>query len=157
MAALDLSGIEFFLPIISFLLVFIIVYAVLAKYKLLGSKIIIDLFVAFLVAVIFLLATSARDYLINITPWFGVFVVTLAFILMLIGFAGKTPEWLTKGVGIIFVVGLLLLFIVSAYFSFSSTPVLSSLWDWIKTPKVFGALILLAVGGLASWILVKFK
>jgi hypothetical protein len=157
MATLDFSGIEFLLPIISFLLVFIIVYAVLAKYKLLGDKIWIDLFVAFLVATVFLMATGAREYLINITPWFGVFIVTLAFLLVLVGLAGKTPEWMTKGIGIVFVVGLLLLFIISAFFSFSKTYALSAIWGWITTPRILGALILLIVGGLVSWVLVKFK
>ena len=74
--AVDISLIQDFLPILSFLLIFAVVFALLAKYKLLGEESkFLNLFVSFLIAAIFVSLTSARDYVLAITPWFVVFVL----------------------------------------------------------------------------------
>jgi len=146
-----------YLPILSFLLVFTIVFAVLAKYKILGESKFVNLFVSFLTSTIFISLTSAREYVISITPWFAVFVVVSMFILALVGFSGKVPEGFTKGLGIILVIALLIVFLVSAYFTFSSTPFFESVGDWISKPRIYGALILLGISAIVSWVLIKVK
>src|SRR3990172_13038387 len=103
--AVDLSLIQNYLPILSFLLVFTVVFAVLAKTKVLGESKFVNLFVSFIVATIFVSLTSAREYVLSITPWFAVFVIVSLFLLSIAGFAGKVPEGLTKGIGIVLVVG----------------------------------------------------
>ena len=153
----DLSLIQNYLPILSFLLVFTIVFAVLAKYKILGESKFVNLFVSFLTSTIFISLTSAREYVISITPWFAVFIVVSLFILALVGFSGKVPEGFTKGLGIILVIALLVVFLVSAYFTFSSSPVVVDISDWISKPRIYGALILLAVSAIVSWVLIKAK
>src|SRR3990172_9377480 len=104
--AVDLSLIQNYLPILSFLLVFTVMFAVLAKYKILGESKFVNLFVSFLVATIFVGLTSARDYVAFVTPWFAVFVIAVFFLLVISGFAGKVPAGLTKGIGVIAVIGL---------------------------------------------------
>jgi len=153
----DLSLIQNYLPILSFLLVFTIVFAVLAKYKLLGESKFVNLFVSFLVSTIFVSLTSAREYVISITPWFVVFIVVSLFILALVGFTGKIPEGFTKGLGIILVIALLVVFLVSAYFTFSSSPAMIDLGEWISKPRIYGALVLLVVSAIVSWVLIKVK
>ncbi|HLF53735.1 MAG TPA: hypothetical protein VI544_00995, partial [Candidatus Nanoarchaeia archaeon] len=100
---------------------------------------------------------SAREYVISITPWFAVFVIVSLFLLAISGFAGKIPEGLTKGLGIVLVIGLLVVFLVSAYFTFSSAPFIVEIGDWIARPQIYGALLLVVLGALVSWILVKVK
>ncbi len=157
MAAVDISLIQDYLPIITFFLIFTVVFAVLAKYKILGESKWVNLFVSFLVSTIFISLTSAREYVISITPWFAVFVIIALFFLAMVGFLGKVPEGLTKGVGAVIAVLLLVVFLVSAYYTFSSaTPVLKFA-DWITTPRIYGPLILLVVGALVSWVLIKVK
>jgi len=153
----DLSLIQNYLPILSFLLVFTIVFAVFAKYKILGESKFVNLFVAFLTSTIFISLTSAREYVISITPWFAVFIVISLFILALVGFTGKVPEVFTKGLGIILVIALLIVFLVSAYFTFSASPAIMDISDWISKPRIYGALILLAVSAIVSWVLIKVK
>ena len=157
MASVDLSLLQSYLPILSFLLVFTIVFAVLAKSKILGESKFVNLFVSFLVSTIFISLTGAREYVLTITPWFGVFVVISLFILGLVGFAGKVPEGLTKGIGVLIVVGMIILFLVSAYFTFSSSPAIIKLGDWVSSPRVYGALILIILSGVVSWVLIKAK
>jgi len=155
--AVDLSTFEYYLPILVFLLVFVVVFAVLALTKVLGDSKFVQLLIAFLVAIIFVSAAGARKYVLTITPWFAVLLVALTFILVAIGLFGKAPEFLTKGVGIVFVIGLLLVFLISAYFVFSSSPFWESIKGWVTTPKILGAIVLLAISALVSWILVKAK
>lgn len=153
----DLSLIQNYLPILSFLLVFTIVFALLAKYKILGESKFVNLFVAFLVSTIFVSLTNAREYVISITPWFAVFIIVSLFILALVGFSGKVPEGFTKGLGVVLVVALLAVFLISAYNTFSSTPFAESISEWISKPRIYGALILLVVSAIVSWVLIKIK
>src|SRR3972149_1750908 len=104
MATVDLSLLQNYLPILSFLLVFTVVFAVLAKSKILGESKFVNLFVSFLISTIFVSLTGAREYVLSITPWFGVFIVISLFMLALVGFTGKVPDGLTKGFGILVVV-----------------------------------------------------
>jgi hypothetical protein len=162
----DLSGISYFLPILSFLVVFIIVFAVLNKTKLLGENKWWQLFVSFIIATIFVSAAGARDYVLNIIPWFGVLIVSFVLILAVVAFIGEPLKDMHKGLGIAFVIILILAFLVSAIFVFSDyiAPYLpwnypagggSVLADWLYSPRVFGAILLLIVSAVVSWILVK--
>jgi len=157
MATVDLSLIQAYLPILSFLLVFTVLFAVLAKYKMLGESKFVNLFVSFIIATIFVSLTSARDYVISITPWFAVFIIVALFLLAITGFAGKVPEGLSKGIGIGLVIALLVVFLISAYYTFSSAPFFDSLGDWISTPSVYGVLLLVLASALVSWVLIKAK
>ena len=155
MATVDLSLLQDYLPILSFLLVFTVLFAVLAKYKILGESKFVNLFVSFIVATIFVSLTSVREYVISITPWFAVFIIVSLFLLAITGFAGKVPEGLTKGMGVVLVIGLLIVFLVSAYFTFSTAPFVDRVRDWFVKPKVYGAFLLVALGALVSWILTR--
>jgi hypothetical protein len=91
------------------------------------------------------------------TPWFVVMLVCFVFVLLFIGFAGKIPEGFHKGIGIVFVLALIVLFLVSAYFTFSDTPFIDTLRNWVSSPKVYGALLLLVLSAIVSWVLIKTK
>lgn len=162
----DLSGIEYFLPILSFLVVFIIIFAVLNKTKIIGENKWWQLFVSFVFATIFISAAGARDYVLNIIPWFAILIVSFVLILAVVAFIGKPIENMSKGLGIAFIIILILAFLVSAIFVFSDYigPYLpwnypagggSVLVDWLYSPRVFGAILLLIVSAVVSWILVK--
>lgn len=167
-ASIDVSGINYFLPIISFILVFIISYAVLNKTKLFENKG-IELFVAFLISILFISVVSARIYLELIAPWFVILLVSLFFILVMTGFIGKDADVIKKGFGIAFVFILFAVFLISAFFVFSSVlapyfpggntrgadPYFLSITSWLFSSKFGGAFLLILIGLLVSWILVK--
>lgn len=157
MTTVDLSAIQFYLPLLSFLLVFIVVYAVLAKTKILGENKFVQLLSSFIAATIFVSATAAREYVLSVTPWFAVFAVAVVFVFALMQLTGKVPKSFTKGVGIVFIVALLLLFLIFAYFAISPNASVEKIYDWVSTPKVYGAILLVAVGAIASWVLIKVK
>ena len=155
--AADVTGIEYFAPILAFLVVSVIVFVVLNKTKLLGESAWGQAIVALLIATVFVSAAGVRDYVLTITPWFGALVVSLFFILFFIGFVGKPVEGMTKGMGIVFIIALIIVFLVSGFVVFSEVirPYLSDLSSEIFEGRVFGALLLLVVGIGVLWILVR--
>lgn len=169
MSTVDLSGITYLLPILSFLLVFVIVFAVLQKSKII-EKVGLQIFVAFLFATLFISATGPSKYVEHVGAWFAVFFVCLFLIILMMGLVGKQVESLHKGVGIAFVVLLIIMFVVSAIvvFNDSLSPYLpwsddlgsgsaGEFTDWLYSGRVMGAILLIVVSAIVSYILMKAK
>ena len=167
----DVSAIAYFAPILSFLMVFVLMFALLAKTKILGEEKFIQLFISFLIATIFITAASVRQLVLDVVPWFAVFVIALFFILVLAGFIGK-GDLVGKGIGWVFILLIIATFIISGIklFSITFTPYLPGssygaggdadilrITDWIYSARVLGAVLLLGVAALVSWVLVKAK
>src|SRR3989338_5811826 len=123
MAFLDLSAFSFFIPLLTFLIVFLLSFAVFQKAGLFESKF-WQLFVSFLISIIFVTASGPKVYVSTIIPWFAVFIVAFVFVLALIGFVktgkGENVGGLTSGMSKLFIIGLLVVFIISGIFVFSS-------------------------------------
>ena len=166
----DVSGISYFAPILAFLIVFVIVFALLNKTKLLGVNGWVQLFVSFLIATIFVSAAGVRDYVLKITPWFGALIISLFFLLLLMWFIGLGDNKFVKGgIGIAVVVLLLIIFLVSGFVVFSESivpylpgssgegadPNLLLATGWIFSSRVSGAVLLLIIAAIVSWVLVK--
>jgi hypothetical protein len=168
--AVDLSGFGYLLPLWTFLLVFIIVFAVLVTTKLVGDNKFWLLFVSFVVSSVFITAAGARAFVETAVPWGVVFLVSAFFILLLTGFIGEPVKALKGGITIGLVVLLLLVFLFSALYIFSDsflpylpggtaggTTQLGAFLDWLYSPPVGGMFLLLLVSALVGWILVKAK
>ncbi len=152
---MDVSGLLYFMPIFSFIFVFIIVYSLLTKYKILGEEKFINSLMAAIFATAFITASSVRTYVETITPWFVVLVVALFFILTIIGFSQKKVEDI---IGKNFVVGLVI--VVMLIFFFAGIKVFST----VLTPLFFkisnddrflGGILIFLVASLMSWIFTK--
>jgi len=170
MVQADLSGIEFFLPLLSFLVVLIISYFLIHSSKLISSKL-VSAFVSFIIATVFVSAAGPRNFILVIIPWFAVVIVGMFFILALNGFLGKDMGFPGKYMGVVFVGILGVVFFISALFVFSSyfspylpwsygaggNPDALVFLSWLYSPRIAGALLLLGLGGVVSWILVKAK
>lgn len=153
--ALDISGLSYFMPIFGFLFVFTIVYALLAKTKILGDSMFVNLLISFIVAIIFSVMSSAQTYVQVVTPWFAILVIVLFFILII---AGLSPHKLADIIGEkfvwIFIAALIAVFVVSAIFVFPN------LWGQVQNfvttqAKVAGAIILLIIAALAAWVITR--
>ncbi len=168
MATIDITGIQYFVPLISFILVFIVVYAVLNKTKLFENTW-LELFISFLVSTLFVSSVGSLEYLQAVVPWFAILLTSLFFILVLTGFIGDKDEALKKTIGKIFVYALLAVFLVAAFFVFSSlispylpggsntraNPDVLRLTSWLYESKTAGAFWLVVVSAFVSWILVS--
>lgn len=165
--AADVSAITYFAPLMAFFVVFIVIFAVLYKSKLLGDSKWVALFISFVVSSLFVSAAGVRRYVEVITPWFGALLVSLFFLLVLIAFVGGKSDNFHTGLKWVFLVVGLIVFLISGIVVFSDTlgeylpghaAYSGNLFtDWLYSPPVVGAILLLAITAIVCWVLVKAK
>jgi len=169
MPTVDITGLNFFMPVISFLLVVLVVYAILLKIKILGEHKFFNLFVSFLMGVIFISFSSLELYLESVTPWFVTLFILVFFILLIAGFAGGGTDWImNKWFGLAVVIILVIIFLVAGIRIFnpifhpdlgiasgSGTSIIEQIKDFLWTGKVIGSLSLLIIAGLVAWFVTR--
>src|SRR3989344_8902355 len=115
MATLDFSWLSYFMAIFGFLLVYIVVYAILTKTKILGENAFINSITAFILAIVFISFSPGVSYIGIITPWFVILVVSLFFFLVIVGFSQKEiDKFMKPGITWVFIVILLIIFLIAA-------------------------------------------
>jgi len=140
---IDISGITYFTPIFSFALLFVIMFAILHKTKLLGEDEWIQAIVSGVLAVIFVSVVEVRGLVESVVPWFGVVVIALFFVAFLAFFALKEPDKILKPWLVWVLVGVLVLvFLFKGFhiFNVGSNSDFLSIKDWISDGKVAGSL-----------------
>lgn len=153
MVGVELSSIVDIVPILSFLVVFILAFAVLNKTKVIENAF-LQLLVAGLLALIFISAAGARVYVESIVPWFAVLLVCLFFVMAILGFIGKDVDFMRKSIGGVFIAVLVVAFLVVAALVFSEN--LRGVYERFATsPGTFGAIVLAFVAVVVGWVLLK--
>jgi hypothetical protein len=166
--ALDISGLFFFMPIFSFLFVVLIVFAILAKTKILGDSKWIIALTSFIVAVVFMSFSSADLYIRTIIPWFVVLMVVVFLVLLIALFSTKAWDKIMSPAFAWVIVGILILiFLIAAIRVFN--PVLhpdlgvtsgqgTSFLEQIKdfmSGGVAGSILLLIVAVIVAWVITR--
>jgi len=151
----SLSGLSYFMPVFSFLFFFFLVYALLAKTKILGENNFVHVLISLLLAVFFIVNVSLVDFVSFSSAWVVVFFVCLFFILILIGFThGKVDVIMKPFVAWILLIALIVFFIISSAYVFNWAVNWPVVWDWFYTDW-FGLVLLLVIAGIVSWVLTK--
>ncbi len=155
MAIFDLNWLSYYMPIFGFIFVFTIIYAVLAKTKVLGESEFTNLLISFIFGIIFVSFTPGVIYVQTIVPWFVVLLISLLFFLMIVTFSQKEVDnFMKPGVSWLFIGILAVIFLWSAIIVFN--PFLQPYVNRIfYSERIMGAILLLIVAGVASWILTR--
>jgi hypothetical protein len=156
--AVDFTGLSAIIPVFGFLLVFVVVYALLSKTKILGENKFVHIFTSFCVAILFLVSANAVEYVQVITPWFVAFILSMLFILILVGLMrGKIEDFIKPGVAWIVVILLILIFVGSAVYVFADiiNKYLAGPKEFLLQPQIFGTIILILLTLFASWLITK--
>jgi len=166
--ALDLSGILFFMPVFSFLFVFVVIFALLAKTKIIGESKFVLLLVSFIISIVFMSFSSAELYVRTIIPWFVVLMVVVVLVLLIAMFSTKawdkimTPAFAWVVVGV-----LVLIFLVAAIYVFNpvfhpdlgvSSGEGNSMIEQIRgfmNGGIGGSILLLVIAVIVAWVLTK--
>ncbi len=169
----DVSSFVYFGPVLVFIAVFGIMVAFLHKTKLLWDNLAFNIFVSFVVATIFITASSAGVVLLNAIPWFAVLIVVLVLMMAMIQFMGKSAEGIFgKGFAWVFIVLLIIIFLISGIKVFSHTlapylpsatyeevsggdPQLVSFFAWLYSPKVRGFFLIIITAAIVTWFMIK--
>jgi hypothetical protein len=151
----SLTAINYFMPIFSFLFVFILIYAILAKTRVLGENKFIHLFISLLLAVFFIINVSLVDFVKINASWVAVFIVSIFFILLIISFThGKVDVIMNKWVAWIILAALIIFFIISSSYVFSWSVNWTSVSNWFYTDW-FGFVLLAVIAAVVAWVLYK--
>ncbi|MCS7134296.1 MAG: hypothetical protein NZ889_00330 [Candidatus Pacearchaeota archaeon] len=161
MEMIDVSaGVTMFMPVFAFLLVFAVTYGLLSKTKVLGENKFVHILVSFAVAIIFLASASAIHYAKVSAGWFAAFIISLLFIVLIVGLVRKNLEdIMTKGFAWFIVISLILIFIFSGAYVFRDVinTYLSRPRAIIFDPTIFGVVILVGVTIFAAWLMTREK
>ena len=167
--AIDITAVYFFMPVFSFLLVFFIVFAILAKSKILGDSAFINILIGFIMPIIFMSFSSLELYVQTIIPWFVVLLVCVFLDLMVVGFAsGKVTEVLSaKTIGWIVIIILLAIFLLSAIKVFNpifhpdlgvtsgeGTSLIEQL-SHAMGGRILGTILLVIIAIAVAWVLTR--
>jgi len=170
MSTLDISGLNFFMPVFSFLFVFIISYVVLKSTKVLGESNWALGFISFIMAVVFMSFSSIDLYVTTIIPWIVVLLFVIFAILLLTGFAGKSFQG--TPLAIVVTVILVIVFLIAAVYVFNpvfhsdlilaegtsgGVTLMDQVREFFSSSSVAGSLLLILAAAVVSWILFKTK
>ncbi|MEK6830968.1 MAG: hypothetical protein AABX77_02970 [Nanoarchaeota archaeon] len=165
---IDISGVYFFMPIFSFLFVFLIVYAILARTKILGEAGFMNLLVSFIMAIIFMSFSSLELYVKTIVPWAIVLLVSVFLVLLLAGMSTKElDKIMTKKFAWSIIIILIVIFLISAIKVFNpvfhpdliitsgeGTSLIEQL-TYSVDGRVAGTILLILIAIVVSWILTR--
>jgi hypothetical protein len=168
--AIDISGLEFFMPIFSFLFVFLIVFILLGMTKVLGESKFLHALISFIMAIIFMSFSSLDLYVKTIVPWFVVLLVVVFLVLLIAGFSTKSLDKIMTPAFAWVVIGILILiFLIAAIKVFNPVlhadlgvtsggggeSFLEQVRDFFKGSNIAGSLLLIIVAVVVSLVLTK--
>lgn len=93
---LDIGLLQFATPIFVFLLVFLIVYAILDKLKVISEDRGVNAIIAFAVACLTLLSKQVTALLFFVSPWFVVLFIFILFVVVAFRFSGVEEKAITE-------------------------------------------------------------
>jgi hypothetical protein len=156
----SVSAIGYFMPIFAFLLVFIVVYALLVKTKVLGDSPAVMLFISFILSSFFIVEVSLVDFVQFSSAWFGVIVIVLFFSIVIMAFipgidlgkffgngGNNWFAWVLLGLLVVF-------FITSSAYVFNWVLNWGMIRSWFDTDW-FGMILLFVIAGVVSFVLNK--
>ena len=157
------------MPVFGFFFVFVVMFAVLLKTKILGDNAFTNSFVSFIFAIIFITFSPGVDFVATLLPWFVILFITLFLILILVGFSqGKIDSFMKPWITWVFIIALMVIFLVSAIVVFN--PVLGpylpgsnvegegflfTLKDFVYGEQFLGGALLLAIALAASFLIAR--
>lgn len=162
MAVLPLVSLGYFTPAFVFLFILVSAYALLKKSKWFGDSESVNLCIAFLTSILFMIVPEAVDIVAFVTPWVAILAMLVLFIVVLFLFLGAKEADVTKVVTqnaavltILFVLlGIIFLTALTNVFGpFLLTGGGTGFWDVTKRvifhPRTLGLIFLLVIASYA--------
>lgn len=154
----SLAAINTIMPVISFLFIFILVYALLVKTKILGGdNNWVPLFLSLIIASFFIVNVDLVEFTQMNVSWFVVFIVCLFMILLMLSFVGeKSLKFFTeeKGFAGVLVAIVVIMFVVSSSYTFNWAISFDAVEEWFNNDWA-GMILLIVLAGFVSWVLTK--
>ena len=159
-------AIGYIMPLLAFFFVFMLVYALLEKTRILGEHKAINFLISLLLAVFFVLTPLATKFTALTVPWVIIFIFIVFFILLIVTFVrGKIEDVVkSKVIALVIVAVILIIFIFSALNVFgpivsqgSFSPQAQGVADFFTSSQFIAMVIILIVAGIVSRVVTKAK
>lgn len=155
--AASLATLGYFMPIISFLFVFVLIYALLAKTKVLGDNTSVSLMISLMLSAFFIFNASLVELVQTSSAWFVAFLVSMFLAIILLSFThGKIDKVMNQNVAWIILGVVILIFVISSSYVFNWAINWSTFNDWANNDW-FGFIVLLIMAAVVSKVLVGKK
>ncbi|MDD5193900.1 MAG: hypothetical protein PHF67_04935 [Candidatus Nanoarchaeia archaeon] len=169
--AIEITGINYFMPLFSFFFVLLIVYLILNKTKILGGSNFLNFLVSFIMAIVFMSFSSIELYVRNLIPWFVVLLVIVFLVLVLAAFSTKDiDKIMTSKFAWAVMIILIIIFLIVAIQVFnpifhpdkivtsgSSGTAGTQIINFFVNSKYTGTILLIVVAVILGWIVTKGK
>ncbi len=159
---------EYFSPILVFILVFIIIMAILSATKILSGSPLFQFLIAFIISLVVILTTEGRQFIYNLTPAIAVLIIIIFVFLLVLAFTGNLGMILDNKVAGIVLLAIVAVIVIAVslrtfpelqpYVTQNDTggnPTLLELKHIVVHPGVAGAIILLIIAAVVTWVLTK--
>lgn len=164
MAQIEISGLNFFMPLFSFLFVFLISYALLKKTQIFGDTP-FYLVISLILAAVFFSFSSLELYVRTVMPWFVVLIVISFMVLVMAGATTKNLDWIMNSkLGWFFIILLIAVFLIAAIKVFNPSlhpdlgitsgdgpGILIQLENFFGTSKWIGSVLLILIVVFIGW------
>ena len=168
MAMLEFSWLAYYMSVFGFFFVFVVMYAILAKTKVLTDNAGTNIMVSLIIAIIFITFSPGVEFVGTIVPWFVILMIALFFILIIVGFSQKKiDDFMKPGLGWVFIGLLVLIFLFSAIKVFNPIFVqflpgtavdganLQTAKSFFYSERFLGGALLLIIAAVAAWVLTR--
>jgi len=155
----------YIMPLLAYLFVFTLIYALLAKTRVLGNNKVVHFTISIVVAIIFVLTPMSTQFTVLTIPWIAIFIFMVFFILLVITFVRGKIDDIVKSqfIAVIIAIVVLIIFFISAMNVFgplvSQGTYLSAQGQqavgFFVNPQFYGLAILLIIAGIISWQVTK--
>ncbi len=154
----SLSPLLTIMPVLAFLFVFILVYALLVKTGVIGDNKFVALFLSLITAVFFIVNTQLVDFVQFSASWVVVFIVCLFFIMLFVGFGGGSALKDAfggggKNISFVLLAILIIVFVVSSSYVFNWAINWDLIKGWFDEPW-FGTGLLIIVAFFVAKVLI---
>jgi hypothetical protein len=173
MATLDFAWLMYFTSVFGFVFVWVFLFALFTKTKLLGENNFINSIIALVFALVFISFTPGVSYLIQtVMPWFVILIVSLFFLMMIVAFSQKEMDKFMKPwLAWVFIGLMVLIFLFSAIKIFNpqlapylpgasdagGDPTLIALKNIVYSQEFLGAVLIVIIVVVLWRMLVKGK
>jgi len=164
------SSLLYVMPVLAFLFVAVVSYALFSKTKILGDSEGMNVLVSFLIAVLFVVNPTTTKFTLATVPWLAVLLLILVFVfLILIFLRGKVDDLVESKVVAFMIVAIVLIIFLAASLNVFG-PLLNLLAsgsvepastgtgaDLLLNPTVIGAIILIVISAITYYFLTGDK
>jgi len=157
-------ALAYIMPLLSFFFVFTLVFALLAKTRVLGGNAFIHFTISAVIAIVFVLSPLATKFTALTVPWIAIFIAIVFFILLILTFIRGSIDDLVSNpvIAIIVVAVILVIFLLAAINVLGplmshgalSTETVGTI-NFFTDPKFLGLVALVIIAAVVSWVVTK--